>query len=41
MQKYRGFNEDTGEFETGQKGTKRLVEQYGDALICIETAQKE
>ena len=19
----------------GQKGTKRLVEQYGDALICV------
>jgi hypothetical protein len=21
--------------KSGQKGTKRLVEQYGDALICV------
>jgi len=35
MQTYRGFNENAGEFEAGTKGTKRLVEQYGDALICV------
>jgi hypothetical protein len=35
MNKYRGFNENACEFKAGQKGTKRLVEQYGDALICV------
>lgn len=35
MHRYWDIYENTSDFKAGAKRTKRLVEQYGEALLCV------